>query len=94
MYVYVYVCMYNNNENAAILKIIKISKNSYGRFTIYYPKFLSSPLIQRKMQRNFTPAFQRLERFKAHGQIYKETLRALEPLVLSIEQKCLPVKEV
>ena len=31
-----------NNQNAAILKIIKISENFHGRFTANYPKFLSS----------------------------------------------------
>ena len=37
-----------NNQNAAILETIKISKNCHGRFTANYPKFLSSTLIQRK----------------------------------------------
>ena len=31
-----------NNENAAILKILKISKNCHGRITANYSKFLSS----------------------------------------------------
>ena len=43
--------------NAAILKIIKVSKNCYGRFTENYPKFRPSTLIQRKMQWTFTPTF-------------------------------------
>ena len=31
---------YKNNQNAVILKIIKILKNCHGRFTANYLKFL------------------------------------------------------
>ena len=42
--------IYKKNENAAILKIIKLSTiNCQGRFTVNYPKFLSGTLIQREM---------------------------------------------
>ena len=36
--------------NATILEIISASKNCHGRFTASYPSFLSSPVIQRKLQ--------------------------------------------
>ena len=46
-----------NNQNAAILIIIKISRNCHGRFTATYSKFLASHSIHREMWYNFTPTF-------------------------------------
>ena len=48
---------YKNNQNAAILKIIKILKNCHGRFTANYLKFLWSHSIHGKIWYNFTPTF-------------------------------------
>ena len=45
---------YKNHQNAAILKIMLILKNCYGRFTANHPKFLSSHSIHRKIIYNFT----------------------------------------
>ena len=44
-----------NNQDTAILKIIKISRKCHGRFTANYSKFLASYSIQREMWYNFTP---------------------------------------
>ena len=48
---------YKNNQNAAILKRIKILKNCHGRFTANYLKFLWSHSIHGKIWYNFTPTF-------------------------------------
>ena len=44
-----------NNKNAAILKIIKKSRNCHSRFTANYSKFLERHSIHREMRYNFTP---------------------------------------
>ena len=44
--------LYRNNQNAAILKLIKISENCHGRFTANYPKvFFSRTLMEVKCNR-------------------------------------------
>ena len=39
---------HENDENAGILRLIKISKNCHGRFTANYQQFLASRSILRK----------------------------------------------
>ena len=46
-----------NNQNATILKIIKISRNCHRRFTANYSKFLANHSIHREMRYNFTLTF-------------------------------------
>ena len=55
---------YKNNQVAAILKLIKISKNCHSRFTVNYPKFFSSHSVHRKCNTILHPSFYRFERFE------------------------------
>ena len=48
---------YQRNQNAVILKILKIANNCHGRFTANYPKFLLSHLIHRKFDTILHPLF-------------------------------------
>ena len=55
-----------NNINAAILKIIKISRNCRSRFTANYSKFLASRSIDREMWYNITPTFLKIWKFEPY----------------------------
>ena len=46
-----------NNQNATILKIIKISRNCHGRFTADYSNFLAGHSIHREIWYNVRPTF-------------------------------------
>ena len=59
-----------NNQNAATLKIIKISRNCHGRLTANYSKFLASHSIHSEMWYNFTPTFLKIWKIWAYAFFY------------------------
>ena len=55
---------YKNDQNAAILKRIKMPKNCHGRFTANYPNSFEVIQFMEKLDAILHLSFQRFERFK------------------------------